>query len=62
MEHGAVNSTGIVKKFFCDLLKEEGLSFGHWSGEVKISHFLFLTIIWWDVLRWSGIVLGRFVC
>ena len=50
VKHSAVNGSGIVKEFTSDLLKEVSLVCGHWFGEVKISHLLFLAVVWWDVL------------
>ena len=61
MKHGAVDGASIVKKFTSDLLKDVSLALGHWFGEVKISHLLFLAVIWWDVLGWCGIVSGGFL-
>ena len=56
MKHGAVNNTSIVEEFSCDLLKELSLGRGHQFGEVKISHLVFLIVVLWNVLGWSGIV------
>ena len=62
VKHGAVNGSGIVKEFSSDLLKEVSLGLRHWFGEVKISHLLFLAVIWWDVLGWCSIVPGEVWC
>ena len=58
MEHGAIYYSSVVEEFSGDLLKEMGLGLCHGFGEVKVSHLLFLAIVWWNALGWCGVVFG----